>query len=86
MYVATVKYTHVHRKTNKKSAIFASKTQEIGLQSLLCTMGHIILYTVYLFFSEARISKDPKGMWSRCRVKCLKYQKVIQPKLTRSKT
>jgi len=59
---------------NKNNAIVDSKTQETGLQSLLCTVGHFILY-IY-FFSEAWTSANPKIIWSRCPVKCLKDQNV----------
>jgi len=58
MYLVMVKCTHVHRKTKKiKKAIVDSKTQEIGLQSLLCTVGNFILY---IFFSEAWTLTNPK--------------------------
>jgi len=54
-------------------ALVDSKTQEIGLQSVLCTVGH---FNLYIFFSEARKSTNPKVIWSRCSVKRLRDQNI----------
>jgi len=51
MYLATVSKVETcsqKDEENKKSAIVDSKTQEIGLQSLLCTVGHFLFY-IYIF-------------------------------------
>jgi len=60
MYLVTVKYTHVHKKTKKiKKAIVDSKTQEIGLQSSLCKW--VILLYVYIFFFWSSDIDKPQG-------------------------
>jgi len=63
------------QKDEEKNPILDSKTQKRGLQSLLCTVDYFILLNIYIF-SEARKSTNPKVIWSRCPVKCLKDQYV----------
>jgi len=61
------------RRKFKKSAAVDKNTQEIGLQSLLCTVGN---FNLYIFFSEARTSTNTMVIWSIFTVKCLRDQNV----------